>query len=150
MSHEPRVRKVIRKSTRPLLTDADCNPDFIGVEYDEPSDRPFLRKHLNTRSKTPEVICTAIITLIQQYWCCFAKCNVKIPITGYKCFIDTRKGKPTVAHNIHYGLHETPIMQAAINALLDNQQISVNIHSDWLSKAVLAAKPHQEHVTNIT
>jgi hypothetical protein len=40
-------------------------------------------------------------------------------------------------------------MQAAIDALLDNQQISVNIDSDWISKAVLAAKPHQEHITNI-
>jgi hypothetical protein len=148
--HEPRVGKVIRKSTRPPLTDADCNPDFIKVKYDDQSDGPFLRKHLNIGSKTPEIICTAIITLIQEYWCCFAECNVTIPITGYECFIDTGKGKPTVARNIHYGLHETPIMQAAIDALLDNKQISVDIHSDWLSKAVLAAKPHQEHVTNIT
>ncbi len=100
--HVPRVGKAIRKSTRPPITDTDCNPDFIGVEYDKTSDGPFLCKHLNIRSKTPEIICTAIIMLIQQYWCCFAKCNVKILITGYKCFIDTGRGKPTVAHNIHY------------------------------------------------
>ena len=40
-------------------------------------------------------------------------------------------------------------MQQAIDALLANDQICVDTDSSWLSKAVLAPKPHQEEVTDI-
>jgi hypothetical protein len=53
-----------------------------------------------------------------------------------------------MARNIRYRIHETPIMQLAIDALLENDQICIDVDSPWLSKAVLAPKPHQEHGTD--
>jgi hypothetical protein len=64
-------------------------------------------------------------------------------------FISTGNRKPTVARNIRYGIHETPIMQKAIKSLLLNDQIEINDDSSWLSRIVLAPKPHQEEVLQI-
>jgi hypothetical protein len=75
---------------------------------------------------------------------------VKIHIKGYECVIDTGDSKPTVARNIRYGIHETPIMQRAIESLLSNDQIEIDDDSSWLSRIVLAPKPHQEEVLEIS
>ena len=44
-------------------------------------------------------------------------------------------------------MHERPIMQSAIDALLEKNQIAPDTESEWLSKPVLAPKPHQEDIT---
>jgi hypothetical protein len=91
-----------------------------------------------------------LLSLIKKYWCCFCESNVKLHIKGYECVIDTGDSKPTVARNIRYGIHETPIMQKAIESLLANDQIAIDDDSSWLSRIVLAPKPHQEEILEIS
>ena len=104
------VGNVIRKSTQPILTDAACTPEFIKIEYDSARDDAYFTKHFNVGSNVPDDILTRLINLIKKYWCTFYEENVKIPINGYECVIDTGTAQPTVARNIRYGIHETPIM----------------------------------------
>jgi hypothetical protein len=134
------------------LTDADFNPKFIAIQFNQDRDQAYLEKHLKIGpSSVPPEIKIRIIALIKKLWYCFYEENAKIPITGYECVIDTAGSViPTVAKNIRYGIHENPIMQLAIDALIANDQICVDVDSAWLSKAVLAPKPHQEHVTDIS
>jgi hypothetical protein len=77
---------------------------------------------------------------------CFCKENVKIHIKGYECVIDAGNSKPAIARNIRYGVHETPMMQKAIESLLLNNQIEIDNGSSWLSRILLAPKPHQEEI----
>jgi hypothetical protein len=87
---------------------------------------------------------------VKKYWCCFVEENVKIPIRNYEYVIDTGDHMPLSARNIRYGLHETPIMQKAIDSLLHNDQICLDASSPWLSRIVLAPKPHQETIEDIS
>ena len=105
---------------------------------------------MNCGANTPTDVTAKLISLIKKYWCCFCEENVKIHIKGYECVIDTGDSKPTVARNIRYGIHETPIMQKAIESLLKNDQITIDDDSSWLSRVVLAPKPHQEEVVEIS
>ena len=128
------------------MTDDDINPIFMNVEFDEQIDGPFLKNHVECGEDTPTEIRDRLLALIKKYWCCFAESNVKIHIHGYECVSDTGDSKPTVARNIRYGIHETPIMQRAIESLLTNDQVEIDDDSSWLSRIVLAPKPHQEEV----
>jgi hypothetical protein len=148
--HHKHVGNSIRKSTKPPLTDADCNPKFIAIQFNQDRDQAYLEKHLKIGPSVPPEIKIRIIALVKKIWCCFYEENVKIPITGYECVIDTGSAIPTITKNIRYGIHKTPVMRLAIDTLLANDQICVDVDSAWLSKAVLAPKPHQEHVTNIS
>jgi hypothetical protein len=67
-----------------------------------------------------------VTNLVKKYLCCFVEENVKIPIRNYECVIDTGDHMPLSARNIRYGLHETPIMQKAIDSLLHNDQICID------------------------
>ena len=46
-------------------------------------------------------------------------------------------------------MHEAPSMQKGIDALLGNDQIGHTEKGEWLSRATLAPKPHQETITDI-
>ena len=72
-----------------------------------------------------------------------------IPIRDYQVVIDTGDHAPVATKNYRYGMHESPIMQKAIDALLSNDQIGTTTIGRWLSRAVLAEKPHQEQIIDI-
>jgi hypothetical protein len=112
------------------LTDANCNPQFVAIQFNQDRDQAYLEKHLKIGPSVPPEIKIRIIALVKTFWCCFYEENVKIPITGYECVIDTGSAIPTV-------IHETPIMQLAIDALPANGQICVDVDSAWLSKPSL-------------
>ena len=78
----------------------------------------------------------------------FIKQNVQITIKDYECHIDTGSHAPKVAKSIRFGIHETPIMQSAIDGLLQKNQVVPDDDSLWLAKPVLAPKPHQEDITD--
>jgi hypothetical protein len=140
--HQADVGRLIRKSTKPRLTNSDIDPRFIGIEFSEERDGLYLEKHFVCGADTPPKIKERLLALIKKYWCCFCEENVKLHIQGYECVIDTGDSKPTVARNSRYGIHETPIMQRAIESLLLNDQIELDNDSSWLSRIVLAPKPH--------
>jgi hypothetical protein len=68
----------------------------------------------------------------------------------YSCMIDTGSAKPIAIKKIHYGPQETPIMEKCIASLAKLGHIRQIHDGEWLFKALLAPKPHQEGVTNIT
>jgi hypothetical protein len=79
----------------------------------------------------------------------FDKQGTFTPIRDYECVIDTGTAAPIAIKKINYGTCETPIMRKCIAALEKVGRI-IQIHdSCWLFKALLAAKPHQEHISNI-
>jgi hypothetical protein len=61
----------------------------------------------------------------------------------------TKSATPIAIKKIRYGPREIPIMRKSIATLAKMGQIH-QIHDGlWLFKALLAPKPHQEHVHNI-
>ena len=64
--------------------------------------------------------------------------------------IDTGKHRPIACRQPRYGMHETPIMQNTIDKLLSLGFIQKDSTSPWGSRITLAAKPHQESVTDIS
>ena len=129
--HANRCGRIIRKHTGPEITEND--PVFSSVKYDPSLHQEKLEKELSIGPDTPPEIKQRITALIQKYWCCFDDSNVKVPVRGYQCVIDTGTSPPTVAKNIRYGIHEIPIMQKAIDALLEDGFICLDTHSSWLS-----------------
>ena len=68
---------------------------------------------------------------------------------NYECVIDTGAAHPIAVKKILYGEQETVIMWRCISALAKVGHIRQITDGRWLFKALLAAKPHQEHVRNI-
>jgi hypothetical protein len=68
---------------------------------------------------------------------------------GYQCVINTGNAKPIAVKKIMYGPKEMVIMHWSIAALAKVGHICQIHNSQWLFKALLAPKPHQEHVSNI-
>ena len=68
---------------------------------------------------------------------------------NYRCIIDTGTAQPISVSEINYGPRETPIMVKCIAALSKLDQIEQIHHGPWMFKALLAPKPHQEHIVDI-
>jgi hypothetical protein len=79
----------------------------------------------------------------------FDKRGVYIPVKNYECVIDTGNDQPIAIKKILYGKHEAVIMRKCISALAKVGHIRQVTDGSWLFKALLAAKPHQEHFINI-
>jgi hypothetical protein len=63
--------------------------------------------------------------------------------------IDTGNAQPIAVKKILYGERVTVIMQKCISALTKVGHIHQITDGSWLFKALLAAKPHKEHVIKI-
>jgi hypothetical protein len=79
----------------------------------------------------------------------FDKNGVFVPVNHYECVIDTGDSLPIAVKKILFGPKETSIMRRAIVAFEKVNQIHQITNGCWLFKALLAPKPHQEHVQNI-
>jgi hypothetical protein len=90
-----------------------------------------------------------VVAMIKRYWAVFNEWGTFTPIRDYKCVIHMGTAAPILIKKINYGTHEAPIMRKCIAALEKVRQIIQIHHSHWLFKALLAAKPHQEHISNI-
>ncbi len=107
-----------------------------------------MRHYLNLSHLKPHVR-NRVYDLVKKYWPVFDANGVFVPVKNYKCVIDTGDSLPIAIKKILYGLKETPIMWKAITALENIGQIHQIMDGCWLFKALLAPKPHQEHVRNI-
>jgi hypothetical protein len=87
--------------------------------------------------------------LIKRYWSVFDNRGTFTPVRHYQCIIDTGSASPIAVKKIHYSPRETEIMRRSIAALKKVGQISQIHDGQWLFKALLAPKPHQEHISNI-
>ena len=139
----------MRKSIRPCRQAGDYDKKFITLQYCDKKHKKFLTSNLKIGANVPHDIKSQLISLIKEFWCCFDPEGVKIPIRDYEVVIDTGNNKPVATKNRRYGMHEAPIMQKAIDALLGNDQIGLTELGEWLSRATLAPKPHQETISAI-
>jgi hypothetical protein len=87
--------------------------------------------------------------LVQKYWSVFDNNGVFVPLKNCKCVIDTGNAPPIAIKKTFNEPKETPIMRSAIAALKNvGQKCQIN-DGCWIFKALLAPKPHQEHLQNI-
>ncbi len=90
-----------------------------------------------------------VTALVKKYWRVLDERGIWVPVWKYKCIIDTGNAQPIAVKKIQYGPKELPIMWKAI-AVLEKVGHICQIHDRcWLFKAVLAPKPHQEHIHDI-
>ncbi len=118
------------------------------IKFDHDRDMPSLLADLKVGSQVSPAIRNELISVIQDHWDCFAKEGVKRKILGYEFAIDTGNSAPVCCRKPAYGPHESKIIMEQVNNLLANKWIR-RCKGAWGSLIVLAAKPHQEHVTNI-
>ena len=107
-----------------------------------------MDKHLDV-SHLPSGVQTLVTALVKKYWCVFDEKGLYVPVKDYECVIDTGNHRPIAVTKINYGPQESIIMRKCIAALLKLGHIHQVYDGPWLFKALLAAKPHQEHVTKI-
>jgi hypothetical protein len=70
-------------------------------------------------------------------------------VRSYECVIDTGNAKPIAVKKIMYSPKEMVIMCKSLAALAKVGHICQIHDGQLLFKALLAAKPHQEHISNI-
>jgi len=90
-----------------------------------------------------------LMNLIKRYWCVFNPEGLKHTVIGYKCTNDTGNHKPVAAKNPNYGPRESVITKKHIAVLNELNQVEQPAGSGWLAKALLAPKPHQEHIYDL-
>jgi hypothetical protein len=90
----------------------------------------------------------AVVSIIEENWDCFYSEGVCKPILDFEFCIDTGGSPPVCCRKPHYGPHESKIIMAQIVVLLANGWIE-ECDGAWGSSVVLAAKPHQESITDI-
>ena len=127
--------------TPPLEID---NPTFNWVYCDDLHGKK-LKTELDV-SHLAKDEAEALVTLIKEYWCVFDDPGTFVPVRNYECIIDTGTASPIAIKLIRYGPQEIPIMRKCIAALAKVGQIEQILNGQWLFKALLAPKPHQEHV----
>ena len=143
---EKEIGKVVSKTSKIMRDGSDIHPKFQ-LKYNEALHSNELNSRLKLDPNMDPRLKQRLLALIKKYFCVFAKENVHVPINDYQCHIDTGDAQPVVAKGIRFGMHETPIIQAAIDGLLQKNQVTPDTESQWLSRPVLAPKPHQEDKT---
>ena len=139
---------VLRKLHHPMPDlNGSVNPNFdhpfIPEEHEDILRRKVDLSHLDPDQQTK------VYDLIREFWPVFDEQGVFVPVKNYECVIDTGTAHPIAVKKILYGEQETVIMQRCILALAKFVHIRQITDGRWLFKALLTAKPHQEHVCNI-
>jgi hypothetical protein len=147
MLHRTGGGRVIRKRLHPAPT-LDADDQRFYTKFDEAKHGDKLRRELKLDHLNPHQQ-QKLIDLVKKYWAIFDDSGLYVPVKDYECIIDTGSARPICVKNIHYGPRETPIMEKCIAALEKLGHISQTHTGRWLFKALLAPKPHQEHITNI-
>ena len=75
--------------------------------------------------------------------------GVKHTVIGYECDIDTGNARPISCGNVNYGPIEYKVTEKHISVLVHMKHSYHISHSWWMSKGLLAPKPHQENVYDI-
>ena len=97
----------------------------------------------------PHARAARLIAMVKRRWNVFNPDGVKYSVIGYECDVDTGNAAPVSCGNIKYGPRESKEMEKHIGALCHMAHIYEVEHSAWISKALLAPKPHQETIYDI-
>ena len=145
MEEEENPPEVLCRTLHALPTSVD--PKF-DVKYDETKHGPYLKKHLKTDHLSPKVA-ARLTALVKKHWRVFNPDGLKLPVVGYECHIDTGDAKPIACKNVNYGERESIIMDRHIGVLQKMDHIEQTFLGEWLSRALLAPKPHQEGIYDL-
>jgi hypothetical protein len=140
----PILRKL--KHPKPDL-DAPLNPAYH-LEFIPKKHKAQMRKDVNLSHIAPNLQ-EQVYSMIRKSWSVFDSKGVFIPVKHYECIINTGTTRPIAMKKIFYGECKTVIMRHCIAALAKVGHIVQFTDGQWLFKALLAAKPHQETVHNI-
>ena len=138
---------ILRKLKHPAPP-LDVHDPSFHFPFDEALHGERLREQLDLSHLDPSIR-LKVTDLIKEFWSVFDERGVWVPVRNYECVIDTGKAPPIAIKKIQYGPKEIPIMRKAIAALEKVGHIRQIHDGRWLFKAVLAPKPHQEHVNDI-
>ena len=138
---------VLRKRQHPAPSVDSIDPKFA-CSYDEALHGERLMKELDL-SHLDRDTQVKIRDLIKKYWSVFDEAGVNVPIKDYECEIDTGDHRPIAIKKINYGPRETPILRKCIATLSKLGHIRQIHDGQWLFKALLVPKPHQENIRNI-
>ena len=133
------------KHSPPPLDVADPSFNF---QYEEAVHGEIFRNRLDL-SHLDQGLQDTIYALIRKYWSVFDDRGVFVPVKNYECVIDTGDCPGIAIKKIQYGAKELPLMRKAVAGLEKVGHIRQIHDGRWLFKAVLAPKPHQEHVKHI-
>ena len=136
---------ILRKLRHPVpALDEDTDPafhaPFVPAKHEDQ-----MRKDLDLSHLDPNLQ-ERIYAIIIKYWSVFDEKGVFVPVKNYECVIDTGTARPISVKKILYGKRETIIMRKCIAALAKVGHIVQTTEGEWMFKALLAAKPHQEHI----
>jgi len=123
--------------------DPSFDHPFIQEEHDAIMQKKVDLSHLDLDLQNQ------VYDLIREFWPVFDERGVFVPVKKYECVIDTGAARPIAVKKIFYGKRETVIMRRCILALAKVGHIRQITDGRRLFKALLMAKPHQEHVRNI-
>jgi hypothetical protein len=138
---------ILHKRKHPAPPLDDINPLFYAL-YVEAIHGAKLRKELDL-SHLDIFLCKQVYRLLQKYWSVFDDKGQFIPVKDYSCIIDAGFAKPISVKKLHYGPNEIPIMRKCIASLTKLGHICQVYGGEWLFKALLTPKPHQEQIFNI-
>jgi hypothetical protein len=140
-----RFGKSMRRQKNPFVQTRDIQDIQV---WDALRDQAEFDENFKIDPNIDEDIRTSVTDIIQTYWDCFYSAGVRKPTLDFEFCIDTGASAPICCKKTHYGPHESKIIMSQIDILLDNGWIE-ECTGAWGSSIVLAAKPHQEHVTDI-
>jgi hypothetical protein len=140
----PILRKL--KHPQPDL-DAPIDPLYF-LPFIAEKHEAQMRKDMDLSHLSP-TLQEKLYQIIRDYWSVFDEKGVFVPVKKYECIINTGSARPIAVKNILYGELETQYMRKCITALAKVGHIRQIMDGSWLFKALLAPKPHQEHVKNI-
>jgi hypothetical protein len=136
---------ILRKLRHPApALNADINPVFH-APFVPAMHEDQMRNDLDLSHLDP-ILRETIYAIIQKYWSVFDKKGVFVPVKNYECVIDTGTAQTISVKKILYGERKTIIMHECIAALAKVGHIVQTTEGEWMFKALLAAKPHQEHI----
>jgi hypothetical protein len=145
--HNVKGGPILRKRKHPASPLDDIDPSFE-AHYDKATHGTWLQQELNLTYLNPPMW-EGIYKLLQKYWSVFDNKCLFILVKDYKCSIGTGSTRPICIKKIHYGPQEIPSMRKCISTLAKLDPMHQIHCNEWMFKALLASKPHQEHVRHI-
>ena len=90
-----------------------------------------------------------LMAAIKDNWLVFNPDGVKHTVIGYECDIYTGDASPISCCNVNYIPRESKVTEKHIPVLVQMNHSYQIYHSWWMSKGLIAQKPHQETVYKI-
>ncbi len=135
---------ILRKLHHPApALDANVDPAFH-APFVPATHEALMCKDLDLSHLDP-ALQDKIYAIIRKYWSVFDVKGVFVPVKNYKCVINTGTAQPILVKKILYGECKSIIMYKCIAALAKVGHIVQTTEGEWMFKALLAPKPHQEH-----